>query len=570
MDKKDLEKYSSAVTLSDMEIFVFPELLYSLVLANIMSPVIWRWREDPWFEQIEKMTPYKKVLRLKQFIMDNFDFNLDLDTWGLTTKEKEIARFKSFMDEKLISQSNALFGYEGDKYYFDIDIRKHFGIDKYNSNVIPYWKTETVEAMVAFKYKDGYKKCAGECVSISTLYAAALFIICKIPLEDIFLMATPLHSQNFIDLRDGLLTNNRRLVTKNMWFNGTELTAKAQRAMRNEQITIVSHSSGYIHTVYPQATIDEADYMRFEKKLKKFLITDINFEILCNFLRQEKHLQQCFQIQHIYNGRTRFIAAEKAYAYEHTSSYRVNEATIDSLLSEVDEYEFYSEPIEDRISLNKFNDFFKNIKVGFHDKASIDKLSEKLDCPHIRKKEIIEALYEFCNFEPKLPGNFKEFRKTEPVRIASDMDRQEIISYLEKFRGRNETAELAFYAFRDLAKTSWEPFIIAALERNPVSVEACRNLSDNEIINLIKEMDDQSIYDGSRLAQPDEVFNYRRGDGVEKAICIANILKHRNPTVALRLELEKNCVKLTIGKSKITLSSSKGLKGYINLDSFNL
>ena len=29
-----LEKYSSAITLSDMEIFVFPELLYSLVLAN--------------------------------------------------------------------------------------------------------------------------------------------------------------------------------------------------------------------------------------------------------------------------------------------------------------------------------------------------------------------------------------------------------------------------------------------------------------------------------------------------------------------------------------------------------
>jgi hypothetical protein len=28
---KDIEKYSSAATLSDMEIFIFPELLYSLV-----------------------------------------------------------------------------------------------------------------------------------------------------------------------------------------------------------------------------------------------------------------------------------------------------------------------------------------------------------------------------------------------------------------------------------------------------------------------------------------------------------------------------------------------------------
>ena len=55
MDKKTLEKYSSAFTLSDMEIFIFPDLLYALVLANIMSPEIWKWRDDPWFTGIRKM-----------------------------------------------------------------------------------------------------------------------------------------------------------------------------------------------------------------------------------------------------------------------------------------------------------------------------------------------------------------------------------------------------------------------------------------------------------------------------------------------------------------------------------
>ena len=39
---KDLERKSSTVTLSDMEVFIFPELMYSLVLANLMSPCIWR------------------------------------------------------------------------------------------------------------------------------------------------------------------------------------------------------------------------------------------------------------------------------------------------------------------------------------------------------------------------------------------------------------------------------------------------------------------------------------------------------------------------------------------------
>ncbi|NJO68753.1 MAG: hypothetical protein HC830_05265 [Bacteroidetes bacterium] len=173
-DKKNLEKYSSAFSLSDMEIFVFPELLYPLVISNIMSPLIWQWRDDPWFKDILKKTVNYKVNRIKQYIMDHFMFNLDLETWGLTHKETEICRFSPFIDRATLEKSNALFGYEGDKYYFDIDIRRHFGLDKYTTDIIPYWKTETVEAMTAFRFKENFGTGAGECVSFSALYAAAL------------------------------------------------------------------------------------------------------------------------------------------------------------------------------------------------------------------------------------------------------------------------------------------------------------------------------------------------------------------------------------------------------------
>ncbi|MDZ7836520.1 MAG: hypothetical protein U5N58_00515 [Actinomycetota bacterium] len=561
MNNQDLEKYSSAVTLSDMEIFIFPELLYSLVLANIMSPVIWKWKEEDWFKGFGKKTPYRRVLRLKQFIMDNFDFNLDLETWGLTTKEKEISRFTPFMDEEAISSSNALFGYEGDKYYFDIDIRKHFGIDKYDSNVIPYWKTETIEAMEAFKYKDGFEKGAGECVSLSTLYAAALFIIGEIPLDDIFLMATPLHSQNFIGVRDGILTNNRRVVTKNMWFNGSELSAKAQRAMRNEQITIVSHNSGFIHKVYPEATINREEYNGFEKKLRKFLITDINFKVLCNFLRQEHNLQGCFQIKDHYHGKDRYIGAEKVYEYEHTSPYRVNPNTLDNLLAEIDEYEFYPEPVEDRILLNKFVDYFEKNNIGFHDKSSVDKLMKELDCKQGRKSEILTGLYEFCNEEPRLPGSEKDFVEAEPINITTSMSRDEIISYLESIREKNITADLAFYAYRDFSRTEWEPYVRAALKRNPVSVSACNNLSDDEIIQKLEEMPYESIYPGPRLAQPDEVWNYQRGDGVEKALLLANVLINKNSDRDINIRVDKDKVVISLDGSIITWPSGKGIQG---------
>ena len=277
------EKLSCAYTLSDMEIFVFPDLMYNLVIANIMSPIIWDWKKDAWFKNISKMTPYKKVHRIKQFIMDNFVFNLDLDTWGLTTKEEEINRFKDFIDMDVLKHSNALFGYEGDKYYFDIDIRKHFGLDKYTTNIIPYWKTETIEAMDAFKYKDFYDTGAGECVSLAVLYVAALFVIGEIPLRDMFMIGTPLHSQNFILIKEGIITNNRRILTSPMWFNGTETSAKARRALENEKVSMVSHISGYIHTMYEKAHINSKVYDVFKEKLLNFLNTKITAEIFINF-----------------------------------------------------------------------------------------------------------------------------------------------------------------------------------------------------------------------------------------------------------------------------------------------
>ncbi len=135
MNSDDLEKYSSAVTLSDMELFVFPELIYSLVLANIMSPILWKWRELESFEKLAGKSSYRRLMRLRQFVMDEFDFNLDLETWGLTDKDAELKRFERYMSPQQIAESNALFGYEGDKYYYDVDIRRHFGLDKYTTDI---------------------------------------------------------------------------------------------------------------------------------------------------------------------------------------------------------------------------------------------------------------------------------------------------------------------------------------------------------------------------------------------------------------------------------------------------
>ena len=408
------EEKSSAVSLSDMEIFVFPELMYALVLANILSPRLWAWRDLPWFDGIREMRPKKRLQRLRQHIMDNYTFNLDLETWGLTDQKRELARFAPFLSPDEIAASNALFGYHGDAYYYDIDIRRHFGLDKYTSDVIPYWKTETIEAMDAFRHKKGHTVGAGECVSLAGLYAAAAFVVCGLPLESIYLMATPLHSQNFLDVDTGILTNNRRLVTKAMWANGTVISQQARRALEHERVTIVSHATGYIHLLYPTATIDPAAYAHFSSRLASFLV-----------------------------------------------------------------------PPEDAADMRLVT--------------------------------------------PRLPDAARVSfdRSDAPLGLTPEMDRAEIVQRLDALRATNRAAALAPYAARELGVTEEGPFVQAALQRNPVSKFALGGSRScaTEVVARLAALPNESIYDGpSRLAQPDEVWNFGRGDGLEKCLLAANVL----------------------------------------------
>jgi hypothetical protein len=567
-DKKTMEKFSSVYTLSDMEIFVFPELLFPMVIANIMSPIIWSWRDDPWFKDIHKKSFNYKVNRIKQYIMDHYVFNLDLDTWGLTSKDTEINRFKDFIDRDIVKQSNALFGYEGDKYYFKIDIRRHFGLDKYTSDIIPYWKTETVEAMTAFRYKESFSNGAGECVSLSVLYAAALFIVGRIPLENIFLIGTPLHSQNFIDIHEGVLTNNRRIVTKKMWFNGTSLSARARRALENEKVTVVANSTGYIHALYKEATIDASAYTRFSEKLEKFLTTDLSPVVFINFLRYHMNFKKCFQYRHFINDHNYYIALETIFEYEHNTRHSFSESTREILLKEIDDEEFSLVPLKDRIIIQDVEDYLeKNKRAGVD--AIMNYFIGHAKATHCNNEENIKSLFNdlahFINVRPRLPETNKQFVKAEPLHINTDQSRTEILQIISEKAGDHEVALLSLYAYRQMDKTDWRPFVKAALERNPVSLAGLKGKTADAVFHLISAMPNDSIYDTQRLAQPDEVWNFGRGDGVEKALLFANYLYNEKKLNELDLVVEPTKVTLKSTYEKYSFRSAKNMVMQMNL-----
>ncbi len=564
MNSEQLQKHTSAITLSDMEIFVFPELMYSLVLANIMSPIIWQWRRLECFKKLDGKSSYKKLMRLKQFIMDEYEFNLDLETWGLTSKAKELKRFEKFVSPDDVAKSNALFGYHGDKYYFDVDIRKHFGLDKYDSDIIPYWKTETVEAMDAFRYKVGYTKRAGECVSLSALYAAAAFIVCRIPLKDIYMILTPLHSQNFIDIQDGVLTNNRRLVTKTMWFNGTAISNKAQRALRNENVTIVAHSSGYIHCLYDDATIDRKAYQHLTRQLASYLSAELTLQVFASFLRSNRDYQKFFQLCRQCRGQAQFLKAEVLFHYEHTSNYRIADRTHEKLLAEVSEEDFVPYQLPGRIRCDELEEFIKKQKLNLKSRDGKTALKRYIEPVIPDAQQFVEKLSDFVHIEAKLPAVEKSYLPAEPIEITVEQSRKQIIDYLQQVRRSNPTADLAFYTYRDMESCDWDPFIKAAVERNPVSIQMADSMSLEEVYAWLEQMKNISIYDGRRLAQPDEVANYKTGDGLEKAFLLANVIRQRDPEQDIKITVDNNDVLLKT-QSEYRFVSDKGFEKQISI-----
>jgi hypothetical protein len=564
MDSEQLEKYSSAVTLSDMEVFVFPELAYSLVLANIMSPLIWQWRQIDCFKSLQGKSSYRKLMRLRQFIMDEYDFNLDLETWGLTTKVKELKRFEKFISPQDIAATNALFGYEGDKYYFDVDIRRHFGLDKYDSDVIPYWKTETVEAMEAFRFKKGYTKRAGECVSLAALYAAAAFIVCGVPLEDIYMMLTPLHSQNFIDVNDGVLTNNRRLVTKAMWFNGTEISDKAQRALRNENATVVAHLTGYVHCFYSQATMNKELYQKFAGKLASYLTADLSPGVFTSFLRSRHHYQKYFQLCRDCHGQAQFLEAEVLFHYEHSSNYRIADSTHEKLLAEVSDEDFVPYELPGRIRCDKLDELLKQQKIDIRNPQGRAALRKFIEHVVPDAQRFVRELADFVHIEARLPAMDKDFVRVVPAQISTEQSREQIIDYLRQLRTSNSTADLAFYAYRDMGTCDWTPFVKAAVERNPVSIEMTSNMSVEQAYDWLSGLANESIYPDRRLAQPDEVANYGRGDGIEKALTLANVIRQRIPEQDTEIVVQRNSVVLK-GQNEYRFLSGKEFQKRITI-----
>ena len=75
----------------------------------------------------------------------------------------------------------------------------------------------------------------------------------------------------------------------------------------------------------------------------------------------------------------------------------------------------------------------------------------------------------------------------------------------------------------------------------------------------------ESIYDGNRLALPDEVWNFKRGDGIEKALLLADFLLHSDKTSTVTISIDNKEVQLSSRGHQFHFFSHKHLKKSIEI-----
>ena len=114
-------------------------------------------------------------------------------------------------------------------------------------------------------------------------------------------------------------------------------------------------------------------------------------------------------------------------------------------------------------------------------------------------------------------------------------------------------------------KTDWRPFIKAAIERNPVCFKDLEGKTNEEVFNILQNMSNISIYDEKRLALPDEVWNFKRGDGIEKALLLSDFIMHTDGKGSITIKIEGDEVILTTKGVRFQFISNKNMNKTINI-----
>ncbi len=223
-----LERLSTAVSLTVLEIDFSPQkLIPAFLLANLMSPALWAWRDekDAVAENGILYSPKNRLNQIQRFFhhytFTTIDGEPGGDPWGLLNFAEEEKRFGKEFVENIREEYDATFKRllaETPDSQFGQIINQPY----YKEGFFPRLKNETLEVMNAFTSVNEEGKSSGKCIGLGMLWAAALVVWGRFPLDRVVITGNRAHMFVYLDVDGGHLLNNTK------WFSTTRINNQSE------------------------------------------------------------------------------------------------------------------------------------------------------------------------------------------------------------------------------------------------------------------------------------------------------------------------------------------------------
>jgi hypothetical protein len=115
------------------------------------------------------------------------------------------------------------------------------------------------------------------------------------------------------------------------------------------------------------------------------------------------------------------------------------------------------------------------------------------ECNKEETVKLLFQLFDFLKVSPRLPDNHKVQATPDILDINAEMSREDILEYISAKSGNSEVALLSLYAYRQMDKIDWKPFVKTALERNPVALDGLKGKTADLAYQLLLAMPGDSM-----------------------------------------------------------------------------
>lgn len=237
------ESLSTAVSLTVLEIDFLPQkLIPAFFMANLMSPALWAWRDakNARNESGVLYSPRNRLNQIQRFFhhytFTNIPGQPAGDPWDLMKFEDEEKRFGREFVQNIRDEYDATFRKllaENPESQFGQIINEQY----YKDGFFPRLKNETLEVMNAFRSTNPEGKASGKCIGLGMLWAAALVVWGRFPLDRIVITGNRAHMFVYLDEETGHLLNNTKWFSETRINNQSELSEYARLVASNTETT---------------------------------------------------------------------------------------------------------------------------------------------------------------------------------------------------------------------------------------------------------------------------------------------------------------------------------------------